>query len=262
MRNLKAQDNDDWHIVQDGVPEIHPLNNVDDEQKRLMLLDKQDFVFITNHLDEAHYHMVQNIESSKDVQDYIQNISEGANAQKDARVDTLQRKFHRFKRKEGENLLATFHRLVCLSAELTTLGAKDIKDNMVVRTLLRSLASSYDNIRCMIKERADFASLKHVDIIEWLKTFEMEENEHREVNGTKRSHALKAKALHGSSSESDHDSGCDSNDPSGIEKDLALVMRRFNRFQKKWSPKKNSSRSSSHSSSRSHSSSKDNACYK
>ena len=80
MRNIKAQDNDAWILVQDGVPEIHPLNNPDDNQKRLILLDKQTCVFITNHLDESHYHLVRNIESSKDVWDYIQKISEGANS--------------------------------------------------------------------------------------------------------------------------------------------------------------------------------------
>ena len=89
MRNIKAQDNDVWSLVQDSVPKIHPLNNPDDYQKRLILLDKKTYVFITNHLDVSHYHQVKNIESSKDIWDYIQKISEGANAHKDARVDTL-----------------------------------------------------------------------------------------------------------------------------------------------------------------------------
>ena len=119
---------------------------------------------------------------------------------------------------------AIFHRLVFLSTVLTALGATDITNNMLVRTLIRSLDSSYDNIRCMIKERADYASLKPANILERLKTFEIEENERREVNGTKRSHALKAKASQGSS-ESDQGSGCESDDPSGIGKDLALVMK-------------------------------------
>ena len=116
MRNIKAQDNDAWGLVENGLPQINALQEQDDEQRRLMLLDKQAYVFITNHLDEAHYHMVRNIEFSKDVWDYTKKTSEGANAQKYARVDTLRRKFQCFKRKEGENLQATFHRLVCLSA--------------------------------------------------------------------------------------------------------------------------------------------------
>ena len=62
MWNIKAQDNDAWSLVQDGVPKIHPPNSPDDNQKLLRRLDKQTCVFITNHLDESHYHQVQSIE--------------------------------------------------------------------------------------------------------------------------------------------------------------------------------------------------------
>ena len=58
MRNIKAQNNDAWRLVQDGVPVTHLLNDADEEHKRLVLFGKQACVFITNHLDEAHYHMV------------------------------------------------------------------------------------------------------------------------------------------------------------------------------------------------------------
>ena len=92
-----------------------------------------------------------------------------------------------------------FNKLVCLSAELTALGAKDVTDNMVVRTLLRSLDNSYDHVRMRIKERTDFATLKPADIIERLMTHDMEGSERREVNGSKGSHDLKAKASNDSS---------------------------------------------------------------
>ena len=35
MRNIKAQDNDAWKLVQDGVPVAHVLNDTDEEHKRL-----------------------------------------------------------------------------------------------------------------------------------------------------------------------------------------------------------------------------------
>src|SRR3954469_7000218 len=97
----------------------------------------------------------------------------------------------------------------------------------------------------------------------------MEEDEKRDINGSRRrSHALKAKGSRHSSPEVSSASGVESDDPASIGKDLALIMRRFNRFQKKGfsSPKKSypsrsSSRSSYRSSSRS-SPSKDNCCYK
>src|SRR3954462_2621186 len=121
----------------------------------------------------------------------------------------------------------------------------------------------------MIKERTDFRRLVAADILERLNTFEMEEDEKRDINGSRRrSHDLEAKASHHSSPEVSSASGVESDDPASIGKDLALIMRRFNRFQRKGfsSPKKNySSRNSSYSSHRSSSRSspsKDNYCYK
>src|SRR3954462_801961 len=121
----------------------------------------------------------------------------------------------------------------------------------------------------MIKERTDFRRLVAADILERLNTFEMEEDEKRDINGSRRrSHALKAKASRHSLPEASSASGVESDDPASIVKDLALIMRCFDRFQRKGfsSPKKSySSRSSSHTSHRSSSRSsptKDNCCYK
>ena len=124
----------------------------------------------------------------------MEKIGEGVSTQKDARVDTLRSKFHRFKRHDGESVMATFNRLGSLSGELKSLGATDITDIMVVRTLLRSLDDSFAHLVMMIKERPDFRNLKPFDIIERLKTHEMEEEERRAMNGSsQRSHALKKK---------------------------------------------------------------------
>ena len=122
----------------------------------------------------------------------------------------------------------------------------------------------------MIKERTDFRDLVHADVIERLKTHEMEEEEKHDVNGSRRrTHALKAKASRNSSSDASTASGVDSDDPSSIGKDLALIMRCFNCFQRKSSssPKKNyssrhSSNSSHHRSYSRNSSAKDNSCFK
>ena len=139
-----------------------------------------------------------------------------------------------------------------------------------IRTLLRSLDDSFSHIVLMIKERPDFRDLVPTDIIERLKTHEMEEEEKHDVNGSlRRTHALKAKASRHSSSDASSASGVDSDDPSSIGNDLALIMRRFNHFQRKSSssPKKNyssrhSSNSSHHCSSSRNSPAKDNTCFK
>src|SRR3954465_6060001 len=267
-RKIMAINSAAWQVVLKGVTVKDPKAITPDEAK-LMGLNSEVWVFITNHLTPEKYHEVKNIASAKGVWDYLEKTGEGVSTQKDTRIDTLRSKFFRFKRKEGEKVSFIYSRLTALANELISLGADDITPHSIVRTLLRSLDDSFDHIVLMIKERTDFRRLVAADILERLNTFEMEEDEKRDINGSRRkNHALKAKASCHSSPEVSSASGVESDDPASIGKDLALIMRRFNRFQRKGfsSPKKSySSRNSSYSSHRSSSRSspsKDNCCYK
>src|SRR3954469_5157731 len=76
------------------------------KKRKKQALDAQVWVFITNHVTPEQYHQVKNIDSAKGVWDYLEKIGEGISTQKDARIDTLRSKFHRFKRKEGEKVVA------------------------------------------------------------------------------------------------------------------------------------------------------------
>ena len=135
--------------------------------------------------------------------------------------------------------------------------------------MLCSLDESFEHLILMIKERTDYKSMSPADILERLTTYELEQDEKRDVNGTRRrSHALKAKASCHSSPEPSSASGVESDDPFGIGKDLALIVKRFNWFQRRSSSSPNKTYSSCHSNSSSHRSSsrsspaKDNCCYK
>ena len=120
----------------------------------------------------------------------------------------------------------------------------------------------------MIKERSNYRTMTPADVLETLTTYELELEEKRDVNGSRRrSHALKAKASRPPSPDRSSDSGADSDDPTGIAKDLALIVKRFQRFQRSSSSPKKSysshrSSSSSHRSSLRNSPTKDNSCYK
>src|SRR3954464_5060444 len=268
-RNIMAINSASWEVVKNGIT-VKDTDAITPEEAKKIELDAEVWVFITNHLIPEKYHEVKNIPSAKGVWDYLEKIGEGVSTQKDARIDTLRSKFYRFKRHEGEKVCSIYSRLTALSNELISLGAEDITNRIIVRTLLCSLDDSFDHIVMMIKERTDFKDLVAADMLERLNTFEMEEDEKRDVNGTRRkSHALKARASHHSTPEASYESGCASDDPENIGKDLALIMRRFNRFQRRTSssPKKNyssrhSSDSSQHRSSSKNSSAKDNCCYK
>src|SRR4051812_45284794 len=101
----------------------------------------------------------------------------------------------------------------------------------------------------MIKERTGFRDLVLADILERLTTFEMEEYEKRDVNGSRRrTHALKAKASRPSSLDASSVSSGESDDPPSIAKDLAPFMRHLNRFQRKSSSSPRKNNSSRHSS--------------
>src|SRR3954471_11599265 len=187
-----------------------------------MDLDSEVWVFITNHLTPEKYHEVKNIPSAKGVWDYLEKIGEGASTQKDARIDTLRRKFYRFARKDGEKVESTYNRLTTLSNELVALGAPDITDHLVVRKLLWSLDESFEHLAMMIKERSNYKNITPADVLERLITYELELEEKRDVNGTRRrTHALKSKASRHSSPEPSSASSVESDDPTGIGKDLA-----------------------------------------
>src|SRR3954465_12552524 len=268
MRNLTAINPAGWEIVKDGVI-IKDKKAITPDELKCMALDAEVRVFITNHLSAEKYLEVRNFASAKDVWDYLEKLGEGASSQKDARIDTLRSKFYRFARKDGENVEATYNRLTTLSTELVALGAPDITDHLVVKQLLRSLDESFEHLVMMIKEKENYKHITHADVLERLTTYEMELEEKHDVNGTRRrTHALKAKASRHSSPERSSASGVESDDPSGIGKDLALIVKRFNRFQRRSSSSLKKSYSSRHSSNSSHrsssrsSSAKDNCCYK
>ena len=63
-------------------------------------------------------------------------------------------------------------RLIDSLTELQALGATEITKHEVVKTLLRSLDSSFDTLALMIQERPDFKTLDPSDILERLNTHE------------------------------------------------------------------------------------------
>ena len=88
MRNIISIDMAAWDIVQYGVT-VMDKDNLTEDEKKILTLDTQVWVFITNHLIPEKYHEVKNIPSGKGVRDYLEKIGEGQSTHKDARIDTL-----------------------------------------------------------------------------------------------------------------------------------------------------------------------------
>src|SRR3954469_24024384 len=91
-RNIMAINSVAWQVVLKGVT-VKDAKAITPDEAKLMDLDSEVWVFITNHLTPEKYHEVKNIPSAQGVWDYLEKIGEGVSTQKDARIDTVQRNF-------------------------------------------------------------------------------------------------------------------------------------------------------------------------
>lgn len=125
----------------------------------------------------------------------------------------------------------TFDRRTDISNELQPLSATDITDHEVVKKLLRSLDSSFDTLALMIQERADYKSLDTTDILERLNTHEFQLPKKRDLYGSSygKPRALKAKAV---SESEEEDSTGSLGDPEELSQELALLVKKFQKFSR------------------------------
>ena len=84
----------------------------------------------------------------------------------------------------------------------------------------------------MIQEQADYKSLDPANILERLNTHEFQLAEKRDLYGSSygRSRALKAKVVSESKSE---DSGSSLGDPEELSQELAMLVRKFQKFSRR-----------------------------
>ena len=150
--------------MENGVLSVTPSLNAADV-KKFVQLDSTAKNIICGHLTKGQYGRVSALETSKLVWDWLSKVNEGVSTQRDQRISVLRNLFNRFKRNDNENVQLTFDRLTNITNELQALGATEITKHEVVKTLLRSLDSSFDTLALMIQERPDFKTLDPSDIM-------------------------------------------------------------------------------------------------
>src|SRR6187399_719531 len=239
--HLEAIDVDLWFVVKHGVPKTGEGVTAADV-KRLVQLDSTAKNIICGHLTKGQYGRVSALDTSKEVWDWLLKVNEGVSTQRDQRISVLRNLFNRFKRHDNENVQHTFDCLTDITNELQAHGATEITKHEIDKTLLRSLDSSFDILALMIQEHPDFKTLDPSDILERFNTHEFQLSEKRDIYGPNygRSRTLKAKVVSSSEEESD----CSSDDPEDIGKDLAMLVKKFQKLTRKKGFRK-SSRSSS-----------------
>ncbi|KAI5000905.1 hypothetical protein ZWY2020_010864 [Hordeum vulgare] len=229
--HLQAIDNDLWYIVEHGVPIISASVSAADV-KKFKQLDSQAKNIICGHLSRGQFGRVSAFGSATLIWERLCKVNEGVSTQRDSRVDVLRNLFNRFKRHHNESCQETFDRLTDISNELQALGARDITDHEVVKKLLRSLDSSFDTLVLMIQERPDYKMLDPADILEMLNTHEFQLEEKKDLYGPRysRPRALKARAISSSEEEDTDDSF---GDPEEFGQELAMLVRKFQRFTRR-----------------------------
>src|SRR3954466_4734413 len=237
--HLQAIDKDLRDIVDKGIPEATLMTSPEVVNKNWQL-DAKARSIIGAHLNKAQFNRISGLDSAKKMWMRLSKVNEGVSAQRDSLIDTLRSLFNRFKRLDNEHVQQTFDRLTDISNELQVLGTIDITDHEVVKKLLRSLDASFDILAMMIEERHDFKTLDPADILGRLNAHELKMSEKRDLYGsTPKVRALKDKE-HKVSSDEEYEA--DSNDPEALDRELALLTRKFQKFTKK-NRFRNSSRS-------------------
>src|SRR3954464_12137916 len=181
--HLEAINNDLWYVVVVGVPNVTEGITAADV-KRFAQLDSTAKNIICGHLTRGQYGRASALETSKLVWDWLSKVNEDVSTQRDQRISVLRNLFNRFKRNDNENVQLTFDRLTDITNELHALGATEVTKHEIVKTLLRSLDSSFDTIALMIQERPDFKTLDPSDILERLNTHEFQLSEKRDIYGS------------------------------------------------------------------------------
>ena len=228
--HLEAIDGYLWYVIKTAIPKVGEGVTTADV-KRFTQLDSTTKNIVCGHLTKGQYGHVSAVETVKLVWDWLSKVNEGISTQRDSRIEVLRNLLNRFKRNDNENFLLTFDRLTNITNELRALGATEITKHEIVITLLRSLDSSFDTLALMIQEHPDFKTLDPSDILERLNTHEFQLSEKRDIYGPNygRTCTLKAKVVSSSEEESD----CSSGDPEDIGKELAMLVKKFQKFTKK-----------------------------
>ena len=179
--HLEAIDVDLWYVVKNGVPKtgegVTPA-----DVKKFIQPDSTAKNIICGHLTKGQYGRVSALETSKLVWDWLSKSQRCLNPER-LKDQCSSQPLNRFKRNDNENVQLTFDRLTDITNELHALGATEITKHEIVKTLPRSLDSSFDTLALMIQERPDFKTLDPSDILERLNTHEFHLSEKRDIYG-------------------------------------------------------------------------------
>jgi hypothetical protein len=241
-----------WRIVEKGYvlqnPEEPTKENDENEHKNAQAANA-----ILSALSGSEFNRVDGIESAKVIWDTLRNLHEGTDSVRESMVEILKGQFERFVMLDGESPSDMYDRLSKIVNEIKGLGSKDMTDEVVVKKMVQAITPRNSTLVTIIRERPDYKTLTPHDLLGRILAHDMLEQESKEViqyiNQTlttsikKENLALKAKEEEEQSRKSKSKAEID-------DEEMALFVKKFDKFMKqsgffKGSSSKHSSNKSS-----------------
>jgi hypothetical protein len=236
-----------WQVVCDGVDFLD-----DDEQPTPNQLQKihrnaQVISILNSSIDKKEFNRVDDLDMTKDVWTTLRMTHEGSKPMRKANVEMLEGQLNRFIMYDDETPHEMFNRLKKLVNKASTLGSKKWIDRMLTERLMMDYTPMNYNVMTLIHQDPAYKKITSDDVLGRIMSHEMNIQEannimnlYKRVSTSKKQDiALKAnkskkkKVLTESPSEEKEDSEREYG-----EDEMALFIKKFNKFIKKRRPYK------------------------
>ena len=231
--HLKSINSSVWNIVENGYTVADPAKPTpqDDVNEHL---NAQATNAIFGALSGDEFNRIATLESANEIWTTLKNVHEGTSSVRESKIELLKGKLDRFVMNENETPSEMYNRLNLLVNEIKGLGNKEMTDSFIVKRMLRAITPRNVTLVTLIRERDDFDTLTPHDVLGRILAHDLMQQESKEVydltnqgsSSKKQNLALKAKQ-----EEEESTSGEECGELQ--DEEMALFVRRFNKFFKK-----------------------------
>src|SRR6266487_3587500 len=233
---LKSMDSRTWKAVLKGWehPKVKDANGADTDalkpeeewttaEDSLALGNSKALNALFNGVDKNMFRLIKKCEVAKDAWEILKTTQEGTAKVKISRLQNLTRKFENLRMKEDESVHNFYMNVMDFSNSFDDLGEK-LRDEKIVRKILRSLTKKFDMKVIAMEEAQDISTMKVDELIGSLQTYESSVNERLEKKN-------KSIAFVSNTEEEDLESDMESTD--SVSEAIVLLGRQFNKVLKR-----------------------------
>ncbi|VFQ68672.1 unnamed protein product [Cuscuta campestris] len=235
---IQSNDFDSWMVIKHGnttpanivdgirVPKLE--SEYDDQDKKNVMQNAKAINDLYCAVNPDDYRKISRCKSANEMWTKLEVTYEGTSQVKDAKVDILLHEYELFSMNENESIDSYFERFSTITNNLDTLG-KYYTDHELVRKILRCMTPEWKSEVNAITEGRDYNVLTYDTLRGKLLTYETTTPHLRGEDKRRKSIALKATKEVVEENEEEDDESLNLED----NPELALVIKRFNKFIKK-----------------------------